>query len=122
MAQGRPDLALDLARQALTLARECGERGNEAYAHLALGDIAARSETPDVAHAEAAYGQARALAEALGMRPLVARCHLGAGGLHRRAGTPDRARAELDTAAAMFDAMGMAAWRARADAEQRAAG
>jgi class 3 adenylate cyclase/tetratricopeptide (TPR) repeat protein len=118
MARGQLDQALEHARQALGLARECGERGNEAYAHLALGDIAARSDKPDVPAAEAAYGQAHALAEALAMRPLVARCHLGRGGLHRRGGASDRARRELDTAVAMFEAMGMAGWLTRAEAER----
>jgi class 3 adenylate cyclase/tetratricopeptide (TPR) repeat protein len=115
LLQGRRDLALDHARRALDLARECGERGHQAYAQRVLADIAAGAEKPDVAAAEAAYREGLALAEALGMRPLAARCRLGLGLLHERAGERQRAREDLAAASAMLDAMGMTRWLAQAE-------
>ena len=67
---GRLEEAQALAEQALTLAREHQERGNEAYALRLLGDIAAQREPPESAQAEAHYQQALTLADELGMRPL----------------------------------------------------
>ncbi len=115
LLQGRRDLALDHARRALDLARECGERGHQAYAQRVLADIAAGAEEPDAAAAEAAYREGLALAEALGMRPLAARCRLGLGLLHQRAGERRRAREDLAAASAMFGAMGMTRWLAQAE-------
>ena len=74
------------ADRALTLARERGERGYEAWALRLLGEIASHHDRPDVATAEAHYGAAMALASELEMRPLVAHCHLGLGRLYRRTG------------------------------------
>jgi class 3 adenylate cyclase len=105
----RRALALDHARRALEVARECAERGQQARALLLLADVAAADETADAVEAEALYRQAHAAAEALGMRPLVARCRLALGRLLARAGSPEGARAELDAAALLFDAMGMSA-------------
>lgn len=116
----RREPAVDHARRALDLARECKERGQEAYAHLVLADIAAGGETPANAEAEASYRQALALAEALGMRPLAAQCRLGLGLLYQRAGERQRAREDLAAAAALFGAMGMTRWLA--EAERGAAG
>ena len=113
MAQRRFDLAHDGARQALHLAVECKERGHEAYACRLLGDVVAAR---DPAAAADAYQRALALAETLGMRPLVAQCRFGLGALHRRAGETERAREHLEAAIAMFDAMDMPWWRARAAA------
>ncbi len=110
---GRHEPAVDQARRALELARECKERGQQAYAHLVLGDIAAAGENPD--DAEASYREALSLAEALGMRPLGARCRLGLGLLHQRAGERQRAREDLAAAAAQFGAMGMTHWLAEAE-------
>jgi tetratricopeptide (TPR) repeat protein len=78
---GRSEMASELARRALQVAEEHRERGQQAYAHSLLGDVAARSA--DVSTAEAAYQRALALAEELGMRPLVAQCQAGLTGLKR---------------------------------------
>jgi tetratricopeptide (TPR) repeat protein len=72
---GRLEEAHALAEQALTLACEHQERGNEAYALRLLGEIAARREPPESEQAEAHYRQALTLAETLGMRPLQVHCH-----------------------------------------------
>ena len=113
----RLDDAQRTGQEALALARELGERGNEAIARLALGAVAAHRDPPDVAGADAHFGQALRLAEELSMRPTAARCHLGRGALYHRAGELARARAELAVAAEAFRALGMASWLTRAEAE-----
>ncbi len=82
----RPEDGFAFAGRALTLARERGERGYEAWALRLLGENAAHRDPPDIETAEGHYLQAMALAGELGMRPLVARCHLGLGMLARRSG------------------------------------
>ena len=114
---GRLEDAASFAERALTLARERGERGHEAWALRLLGEIAATSDPPDVATAEAHYGDAMALASELGMRPLVAHCHLGLGKLYRRTGTREQAQEHLTTAATMYREMGMTFWLEKAEAE-----
>jgi tetratricopeptide (TPR) repeat protein len=113
---GRLEEAQALAEQALTLAREHHERGNQAYALRLLGDIAARREPPDVAQAEAHYRQALALAEELGMRPLQAHCHLGLGTLYAKTDQAEQARVELSTAINLYRAMEMTFWLPQAEA------
>jgi tetratricopeptide (TPR) repeat protein len=107
LVAGHVDEAATAARRALTLARERGQRGEEAAALRVLGDIE---------HAEHHYLAALVLAEELEMRPLLARTHLGIGRLYLRAG--DRARAEdhLVTARRLFTAMDMPTWLAQAAA------
>ena len=83
---GRGEEAWQHARQALDLARQHKERGNEALALHQLGVVQAHADPPDAAQAEAHYQQALALAEELGMRPLVAHCHLGLGRLYGQTG------------------------------------
>ena len=55
---GRGDEAWQYARQALDLARQQKERGNEAFALHQLGVVHAYTDPPDVAPAEAHYQQA----------------------------------------------------------------
>ena len=86
---GRGEEAWQHARQALDLARQHKERGDEALALHQLGAVYAHADPPDVAQAEAHYQQALALAEELGMRPLVAHCHLGLGRLYAQTGRGD---------------------------------
>jgi class 3 adenylate cyclase/tetratricopeptide (TPR) repeat protein len=105
------------AHQALALCRAHRQRGNEAYALRALGEIHAAADA--LAEAEAAFREARALADALGNQPLVARCDLGLGGVYRRAGDA-RAAAHLDAAVARLEALAMAPWLAEARALQDA--
>jgi tetratricopeptide (TPR) repeat protein len=105
-----------LAEDALALAREHQEHGNQAYALRLLGDIAARCEPPEVEQAEAHYRQALALAEDLGMRPLQAHCHLSLGTLYVKTGQPEQARTELSTATELYRAMDMTFWLSQAEA------
>ena len=113
---GRGEEAWQHARQALDLARQQKERGNEALALHQLGVVHAHADPPDVAQAEAHYQQALALAEELGMRPLVAHCHLGLGRLYRQTGRGEQARAALTTAIDLYRAMDMTFWLPQAEA------
>ena len=111
---GRLDEALAHATSALEAARRRGERGEEAWALLLLADVAARRDPPDLAEARVRYGEALALGDALGMRPLAARTRLGLAALERGAGRLAEARRHAAIALAEAEAMGIAAWRARA--------
>jgi class 3 adenylate cyclase/tetratricopeptide (TPR) repeat protein len=104
------------ARQALDLARQLKNRGDEALALHQLGAVHAHANPPDVAQAEAHYQQSLALAEELGMRPLQAHGHLGLGTLYAKIGDQEQARAELSTAIALYRDMEMTFWLAQAEA------
>jgi tetratricopeptide (TPR) repeat protein len=107
---GRGEEAWQHARQALDLARQLKDRGNEALALHQLGVVLAHAAPPDAAQAEAHFQQALALAEELGMRPLQAHCHRGLGKLYAMIRRPAEARAELDTAIKLYRAMDMTFW------------
>jgi class 3 adenylate cyclase/tetratricopeptide (TPR) repeat protein len=107
---------LQHARQALDLARQFKERGNEALALHQLGAVHAHADPPDVAPAAAHYQQALALAEELGMRPLQAHCHLGLGTLYATTGQRQQAHTALSTAIDLYRAMDMTLWLPQAEA------
>jgi tetratricopeptide (TPR) repeat protein len=113
---GHGNKAWQHARQALDLARQHKERGNEAFALHQLGVVHAHADPPEAAQAEAHYQQALALAEALGMRPLVSHCHLGLGTLYTKMGRRKQARGELSTAIELYRAMEMTFWLPEAEA------
>jgi tetratricopeptide (TPR) repeat protein len=113
---GRSEEAWQCAQQALDLARQLKERGNEARALHQLGVVQAHADPPDVEEAEAHYQQALTLAEELGMRPLQAHCHHGLGTLYAKTGQAERARAELAAAIALYCAMDMTFWLPQAEA------
>ncbi|HSB77896.1 MAG TPA: adenylate/guanylate cyclase domain-containing protein [Candidatus Methylomirabilis sp.] len=113
----RLDEALASAGRALTLAREHGQRGYEAWVRHLLGEIAAHRVPQAVEPAEGHYQQAMKLAEELGMRPLIARCHLGLGQLYQRGGRAEQAQTHLTAARTMFREMDMGFWLKRAQAE-----
>jgi tetratricopeptide (TPR) repeat protein len=113
---GRGEEAWQHARQALDLARQHKERGNEALALHQLATVQAHAAPPDAAQAEAHYQQALALAEELGMRPLVAHCHHGLGRLYGQTGRGKEAHAALATAIDLYRAMDMTFWLPQAEA------
>jgi tetratricopeptide (TPR) repeat protein len=113
---GRGAEAWQHARQALDLARQQKERGNEVLALHQLGVVQAHADPPDVAQAEAHYHQALTLAEELGMRPLMAHCHLGLGRLYGQIGQREQSRAALATAVDLYRAMDMTFWLPQAEA------
>jgi tetratricopeptide (TPR) repeat protein len=113
----RPEDALALTERGLSLARDRGHRGSEAWARRLLGGIVSHADHPDAAAAEAHYGAALTLASELGMRPLVAHCHLGLGKLYRRTGDHAKAEERLTTATTMYRDMDMTFWLEKAGAE-----
>jgi tetratricopeptide (TPR) repeat protein len=115
--EGNLEEAERRATCAFELARQHGERGNEAWAvHLqSLVASAHPSAHDDAALTHAT--RAMTLAEELGMRPLVAHCHLGLGKLYRRTGKRDEAGHHVTTATTMYRAMDMPFWLEQAEAE-----
>ncbi len=112
---GRDEEAWQHARQALDLARQRKERGDEALTLHQLGVVHAHADPPDTEQAEDHYQQALALAEALGMRPLQAHCHLGLGTLYAQISRSEQACAQLSTAITLYLAMDMTFWLPRAE-------
>jgi class 3 adenylate cyclase/tetratricopeptide (TPR) repeat protein len=115
----RVEDARTCADRAVLLARERGERGDEAWALRLLGEIASHHSRPDVATAEVHFAAAMAVASELGMQPLVAHCHLGLGKLYRRTGKQDQAREHLTTSTTMYREMDMRFWLERAEREMK---
>jgi tetratricopeptide (TPR) repeat protein len=116
---GRVKEAWDIGTRAVALARECGERGHEAWAHYLLGEVVSHRDSPDLAAAEAHYDTSTALALELGMRPLIAHCSFSLGKLYR--GVGDRRTAQhLTTAMNQFQEMDMRFWFGKAEAEMQA--
>jgi hypothetical protein len=97
LAAGQLPAASDHARRALALARECGERFQEARGLWILGQIHAHPDHADLEAAEQACRQSLMLASALDMRPLVAECHLALGKLSHRTGNRRQAEEYLAT-------------------------
>jgi hypothetical protein len=107
---------LQHARQALDLARQQKERGDEALALHQLGVVHAYAVPSDIMQTEVYYQQALALAEELGMRPLQAHCHNGLGTLYATRGQQEQARAELSIAMEMYRTMEMTFWLPQVEA------
>jgi len=113
---GRYEEAWQQARQALDLARQFKERGNEAHALHQLSAVQAHAAPPDVAQAEAYDREALALADELSMRPLQAHCHRDLGTLYAATGQREQARTALVTAIELYQAMDMAFWLPQTEA------
>ena len=114
LRMGRIAEARPLAREALELARDRGDRRFHALALYVSGEIEANSEPPDVSSAETFFREAIALMETLEMRPRLANCRLALGRLYAKVGRIDCARAELSLANDLFRSMSMDRWAARA--------
>jgi tetratricopeptide (TPR) repeat protein len=116
---GGIDEARRLAAEALELARNHGEKGQEALALLLCGDVALQSRPLEADRAETHWREALGRARELGMRPLVAHCHLGLGTLYRRTRQCEKASEHLATATTMYHEMDMLFWLDQAEAETR---
>ena len=110
---GRLDEAAEQARRTLELASRNGFRGNEARALSLLGEVLTCCVPQDVSAAESFFRQALSRAEKLGMRPIIAHCHLGLARLFQVLGDRSKSGRHLDQALAMYQQMGMDAWRER---------
>jgi tetratricopeptide (TPR) repeat protein len=113
---GRLEEAHQRAAQAVELARQYQQRGNQAWALWLLGESAARQASPEAEPATGHYRQALALAEELAMRPLQAHCHRGLGMLYAATGQVEQAHIALSTAIEMYRAMEMTFWLPEAEA------
>ena len=113
---GRLEEARQRAAQAVDLARQYQQRGNQAWALWLLGESTARQASPEVEPAAGHYRQALALAEELGMRPLQAHCHRGLGTLYARQGQQEQARTALSAAIELYRAMEMRFWLPQTEA------
>jgi len=105
-------------QQALLLAREQGERGNEAHALRLLAELGA-GDAPSSSSdkGETSFLQALKRAEELDLRPLAAQCHLGLGKRYQSASRHDDAARHLHLAAAQFEELGMQYWLEQARAQ-----
>jgi tetratricopeptide (TPR) repeat protein len=113
---GRLAEAHTQAAQAVELAGQYQQRGNQAWARWLLGESTARQASPAGEPATNHYRQALARAEELGMRPLQAHCHRGLGTLYAATGQREQARAELATAIELYRSMDMTFWLPEAEA------
>jgi len=113
---GRLEDAHTRAAQAVDLARQYKQRGNQAWALWLLGESTARQAFPESEPAEVHYRQALTLANELGMRLLQAHCHHGLGTLYTATGQREQAHAELSAAIAMYRTMDMTLWVPQAEA------
>ena len=113
---GRLEDARQRAAQALNLARQYQQRGQQAWALWLLGESTARQASAEVEPAAGHYRQALALAEELGMRPLQAHCHRSLGTLYAAIGQWEQARIALSIAIELYRAMGMTFWLPQAEA------
>jgi tetratricopeptide (TPR) repeat protein len=116
---GRMEEAAKNAEEALRRCRDCGEKGNLAWAMRLLGEIEAHRDPPGAEKAEECYRDAIAIAEELRMRPLIAHCHLGLGKLYKRMKKQDEAQEHLTVATTMFHQMGMNFWLEKTEAEMK---
>jgi hypothetical protein len=119
LVSDKPKDAMTLAERALTIARERGNRGCQAWGLRLLAEIASHHDHQDLVAAEAHYGSAVTLASELEMRPLVAHCHLGLGKLYCRTNKHELCRDHLITAATMYREMSMPFWLEKAEVEVR---
>ncbi|MBM3224280.1 MAG: tetratricopeptide repeat protein, partial [Candidatus Tectomicrobia bacterium] len=113
---GRLGDAHQRAAQALDLARQYQQRGQQAWALWLLGESTAPQVSLDGKAAVSHYRQALTLAEELGMRPLQAHCHRGLGMLYATLGQREQARPELCAAGDLYRAMDMTFWLPQVEA------
>jgi tetratricopeptide (TPR) repeat protein len=113
---GRLEEAHQRAAQAVELAGQYQQRGNQAWALWLLGESTARQASHEGEPAVSHYRQALALAEELGMRPLQAHCHRGLGMLYAATGQREPARTALSTAINLYRSMEMTFWLPAAEA------
>ncbi len=117
LAAGRVGDARATALRALATVRAHQEHGDEAWILRSLGDIALSNDRADVEEAITWFRDALSRATELGMKPLVGRAHLGLARALQRCGDLAGARDHQSRAGEVFDVVGMARWRAMAQAE-----
>jgi transcriptional regulator with AAA-type ATPase domain/tetratricopeptide (TPR) repeat protein len=104
---GRIDEALATGKQALDLANDLGQRGDEARARFMLANVQTYGSRANADRACESYQKALGLAQELGMRPLEAQCHFA---LSTNGGQKRGSGEQFETAMTMFRTMGMEFW------------
>jgi class 3 adenylate cyclase/tetratricopeptide (TPR) repeat protein len=112
---GRVEQAKETIDFVLSLARDRGERGFEAWTVRLEGEAAKASARYDDAYA--LYQAALALATELEMRPLVAHCHVGLANVLQRLEEGPEGQNHFAIATAMYREMGMTYWLEKAETE-----
>ena len=108
LSLGRDANALQAARRALDLAREHGERANEAYSLRMLGEV--ELYRGGLSDAKTWLSESLAVAEELGMRPLQANCHRGLANVFDLGQQKFDAERHRDISKSLVDAMEMRFW------------
>jgi len=103
------------AEKALQLAIDTKEQGHQAWALFLKGAIAVRKEKTRIGQAQNHFDQALALANSLRMNPLQAHCHFGLSELYQLDGKVELARSESNSAAKLYQQMGMTFWLTHAN-------
>ena len=102
--------ALNQAKLAIAMARENGEKGEEAWAHWVMGEILLASQKRTTDKCAKAFRQALAIAEENKMAPLVAHCLAGLSRLEAGRGSPDEALQLSEAASEQYAALDMSAF------------
>ncbi|SAK57260.1 hypothetical protein AWB77_01807 [Caballeronia fortuita] len=106
---GQHSEALAHARDAIDVARACGERGNEGWAECLLRELVSNGadSLAGIQDARGYYGAALTIAEGLGMLPLQAQCLYGLSRLHNTTGKGSFAEQLAAQATALCPETGM---------------
>ena len=107
---GQPEQALAYATTALEIARKNGEKGDQAWAQWALGEVFRCSPHAKSKKAAAAFKAARDLAEGCQMLPLVAHCTLALGQLDSERAADEKGVDQTQEALQLYRRLDMGAY------------
>lgn len=102
-------------RASLAQSRMRGEQGYELEARHLAAEVAGRADGPATDTVARELAETAERAAALGLRPLVAHCRMSAAELCARRGDRGHSRENLAAAAALYQALGMRLYAARAE-------
>ncbi len=112
---GQPEQALAQATTALDIARKNGEKGDQAWAQWALGEVYRCSPHAKARKAVSAFKEARSLAEDCKMLPLVAHCDLALGQLGVNPTQRDDGSTHAKEALELYERLDMGAYAVMAE-------
>ena len=104
---GHPEQALAYATTALDIARKNGEKGDEAWAQWALGEVYRCDTSTKPRKAAAAFNRARTLAEGCKMMPLVSHCTLALGKLQLEQTAREKGLERAEEALQLYQSLDM---------------
>ena len=115
LSAGELELAERFAEEAFARSSHRGEQGYELEARRLAAEVAGQADGAAAEKAARELINTAERAATLGLRPLVAHCNLSAGELCARQGDRARAREHLAAAGALYQALGMPLYAARAE-------